>query len=54
MENNEEISNAIAGILIEAHKQGVDIQALTEKVKYGLMGGEMYAPAGAIKGVRPL
>ena len=45
----EDISSAISGILIEAHKQGIDIQVLTDKVKSGLMGSEMYAPAEASK-----
>lgn len=49
MSDNENVSNALTGVLIEAHKQGLDINSIAEKVTAGVMGGEMYAPADAAK-----
>lgn len=40
-------TNALTGVLVEAHNKGIDIKALTETVSGGLMGLEMYAPASA-------
>lgn len=45
MTDNDQSSNAITGVLIEAHNQGLDIDAISGRVTVGVMGGEMYAPA---------
>ncbi|WP_019606638.1 hypothetical protein [Teredinibacter turnerae] len=39
-------NSAVVGLLYEAHKVGVDIEKLAERVSAGLMGGEIYAPPG--------
>lgn len=41
------MSNALTGVLVEAHNKGIDIEALTETVAGGLMGLAIYAPASA-------
>jgi hypothetical protein len=47
MNDKDKLSNALTGVLIEAYKQGLDIDSIAEKVTAGVMGGEMYAPAVA-------
>ena len=47
MSNNETSLSALTGVLVEAHNKGIDIDALSEQVSGGLMGGEMYASASA-------
>lgn len=39
--------NALTGVIFEAHKMGIDIEALADTVSGGLMGAEVYAPASA-------
>lgn len=40
-------TNALTGVLVEAHNKGIDIETLVETVSGGLMGLEMYAPTNA-------
>ena len=42
--NNEKVSPALVGVLIETYNQGYDIEDLVEFVVAGLEGRENYAP----------
>ena len=42
--NNEKVSPALVGVLIETYNQGYDIEDLVEFVVGGLEGRENYAP----------
>ena len=42
--NNEQVSRALVGVLVETYNQGYDIEDLVEFVVGGLEGRENYAP----------
>jgi len=46
MDVNQKYSPALVGVLIEASKQGIDIDTIYTTVHAGLMSNEPYAPAG--------
>lgn len=47
MSDNDKLSNALTGVLIEAHKQGLDIDSIVKNVTVGVLGSKIYAPNDA-------
>lgn len=40
---------ALIALLCELEKKGIDVDAVVQQAKAGIMAGENYAPAGAAK-----